>query len=58
MMFESVVERNHRGRGGEDGVGSLVNAAELRHDFANHEDFCLGTVDVSNMTLGRAHNLS
>jgi len=43
-MFESVVERNHGGRRGEGGVGSPVNAAELRHDLANHGDFCLGTV--------------
>jgi hypothetical protein len=43
-MFGEVVERNHGGRGREGGVVPLLNAAELRHDLTNHEDFCGGTV--------------
>jgi len=39
MVFVVVVGGNHSGRGGGGGVVSLVNAAKLRHDLANHEDF-------------------
>jgi len=39
MMFAVVVERNHCGRQGEEGVVFLLNAAKLRDDLAIHEDF-------------------
>jgi hypothetical protein len=51
MMFGEVVERNHGGRGREGGVAPLLNAAELRHDLTNHEDFYGGTVSMEMYPL-------
>ena len=55
-MFESVAERNDGpgwgGGGGEEGgVGSLVNAAKLRHDLTNHEDFWRNMYSISALRL-------